>query len=118
MEDIEERLEGLIEEINTKQILVIVEGKKDLKALEELGIEKIYPINRKPIYKVIDEINEKEVLILTDLDQTGKELYSVLKSGLQNKGIKINNNLRNFLFKTEIRQIEGITHYILKKQGL
>ena len=52
-------------------------------------------------------------IILTDLDKQGKELYGKLNSGLQQFGVKVDNNFRNFLFKnTKLRQIEGLTTYI------
>lgn len=107
-------LQDYINKINEKRLLVIVEGKNDEKALKEIGIKRVYAINRKAIYKVVDEINEKEVVILTDLDPEGKKLYSILRNQLQTKGVKINNKLRGFLFKTELRQIEGINHYFEK----
>ncbi|MDD5178163.1 MAG: toprim domain-containing protein [Candidatus Nanoarchaeia archaeon] len=107
-------LQDYINKINEKRLLVIVEGKNDEKALKEIGIKRVYAINRKAIYKVVDEINEKEVVILTDLDPEGKKLYSILRNQLQTKGVKINNKLREFLFKTELRQIEGINHYFEK----
>jgi 5S rRNA maturation endonuclease (ribonuclease M5) len=109
-----EELNSYIKTIKKEKILVLVEGIKDKKALEGLGIKKIKMIQRKPLYKVIDEINEKEVVILTDLDKEGKRLYSKLRSALQRKGVKINNEFRNFLFKTELRQIEGLTRHIKK----
>ncbi|MDD5253950.1 MAG: toprim domain-containing protein [Candidatus Nanoarchaeia archaeon] len=111
-------LQDYIDKINEKKLLVIVEGKNDEKALKEIGIKKIYAINRKAIYRVIEDINEKEVVILTDLDKEGKKIYSMLRTGLQRRGIRINNELRDFLFKTELRQIEGLPGYIGKRQDL
>ena len=46
------------------------------------------------------------------MDKQGKELYGKLNSGLQQRGVKIDNNFRNFLFKnTKLRQIEGLETY-------
>ncbi len=105
-------VDDYVDKINDKNLLVIVEGKKDRIALEGLGIKRILEINPSAWYKVIDLIDEKEVVILTDLDKEGKRLYSVLKDRLQRKGVKVNDKFRNFLFKTRLRQIEGINSYI------
>ena len=104
-----------IEKIKQNNILVIVEGKKDRKALESFGIKNIIELNKKPIFEIIETIysNNKNCIILTDLDKQGKELYGKLNSGLQHYGVKVDNNFRNFLFNnTKLRQIEGLTNYI------
>lgn len=94
--------------------LIIVEGKKDFTALKKLEIGKVITIN-KPIFHLIDSINEREVIILTDLDKTGRRLYSKLRHNLQRKGIKIDNNFRNFLIsETRLTNIEGIITYVNK----
>lgn len=106
-----------LEKLRSSKKLIIVEGKKDKFALERLGIKNVISISRKPLYSFIDLINAKEVIILTDLDRTGKKLYSVLKHNLQAKGIKIDNYFREYLFKkSKITQIEGLYTY-LKKEG-
>jgi len=107
-----------IEKIKQNSILVIVEGKKDRKALESFGIKNIIELNKKPIFEIIETIysNNKNCIILTDLDKQGKELYGKLNSGLQHFGVKIDNDFRNFLFKsTKLRQIEGLTTYMEKQ---
>lgn len=95
--------------------LIIVEGKKDKIALEKLGIKNIISLSKKPIFWVIEEISRKNkgVVILTDLDKHGKELFGKLNSGLQYHGVNVDNKFREFLFKkTKLRQIEGLINYI------
>lgn len=105
-----------LEKLRNSKKLIIVEGKKDKAALEKLGIKKVIAISRKPLYSFIDGINAKEVIILTDLDRTGKKLYSILRHNLQAKGIKIDRYFREYLFKnSKITQIEGLFHYLKKK---
>jgi len=110
-------LEELLEHINKiKQSnqLIIVEGKKDKRALQNFGIKNIIELNKKPLFEIVENIsnNNEECIILTDLDRQGKELYGKLNSGLQQRGVKIDNNFRNFLFKnTKLRQIEGLETY-------
>jgi 5S rRNA maturation endonuclease (ribonuclease M5) len=110
---VRQEIEKHVKKIIRDDTLVIVEGKKDKAALKKLGIKNILALNSKPLYKIIDKVDEKEVIILTDLDKTGKRLYSKLQHQLSQKGVKINNNFRNFLFrKTKLRQIEGIDSYL------
>jgi 5S rRNA maturation endonuclease (ribonuclease M5) len=107
---IEEML-ALIEK--EKYSLVIVEGKKDKVALEELGFNNIIILD-KPLYEIIEQVNVKRVILLTDLDKEGRNLYSKLKKELDKRGVVVDNRLRNLLFKTELRQIEGLTSYLKK----
>ena len=104
-----EELYELIDKL--KNVLVIVEGKKDKKALEEVGFRKVVSLN-KPLYEVVEEINEKKVLVLTDLDKKGKQIYGKLKKDLNKRGVGVDDKLRNLLFKTKLRQIEGLIHYL------
>ncbi|MBI5065790.1 toprim domain-containing protein [Candidatus Woesearchaeota archaeon] len=100
-----------------KNLPFIVEGENDKKALERFGVRKIFTLSRKSLYEVADELakNNKECIILTDLDAKGRELYSKLSKYLQSMSIRINNELRNYLFKeTKLRQIEGLTNYLNK----
>ena len=90
---------------------VIVEGIKDKAALKQLGFKKII-MTDKALYKVVEGITEKKVVILTDLDKTGKKIYYHLKKGLTDRGVVVDNKLRDLLFKTELRQVEGLTKYI------
>ncbi|HII15073.1 MAG TPA: toprim domain-containing protein [Nanoarchaeota archaeon] len=101
-----------IETIKENNTLVIVEGSNDKKALEELGVSNIIILNGKPLYRLVESITAKEAIILTDLDEEGKKLYHNVKHELQQKGVRINDRLRLLLFKTELRQIEGLANYI------
>ena len=107
-------LDSFISELKKTSKLIIVEGKKDKKALEEFGIKNIITL-KQALYKTVEEISSKnkEVIILTDLDKEGKELYGKLNSELQRFGVKVDKKFREFLFKnTTLRQIEGISKYM------
>ncbi|MDO8740391.1 MAG: toprim domain-containing protein [Candidatus Woesearchaeota archaeon] len=108
MEDLNE----WVEKINDDGSLIIVEGIKDKKALEEIGVKnKIMMLSKKPIFSVIEDASaNKKAVILTDLDKEGKKLYGILKDGLSRHGVVVDNKFREFLFReTKIRQIEGLT---------
>ena len=100
-----------LERIQDKPI--IVEGKKDKIALENLGCKKIITLNgnRAGLYNIVEKLPEdcKEAVILTDLDKKGKQLYHRIKKILTMNKIKIDDRFRIYLFKeTKIRQIEGL----------
>lgn len=104
-----------IDKIKQSNTLIIVEGKKDKKALQSFDIKNIIELNKKPLFEIIEKISNdnKNCIILTDLDRQGKQLYGKLNSGLQQFGVKIDNSFRNFLFKkTHLRQIEGMETYL------
>ena len=114
MNIIEKEFLDYIEKIKKSETLIIVEGKKDKKALKNLGIKNIMELNKKPLFEIIENISIKnnDCIILTDLDKKGKELYGKLNSGLQRYGVKVDNKFRNFLFRhTKIRQIEGLSNF-------
>ena len=48
-----------IEEIKKGNYLVLVEGKKDRKALQSFGIRRIIELKNRPLFQVVEAINEK-----------------------------------------------------------
>ena len=115
-----EKLEDFISELKNSSKLIIVEGKKDKKALGDLGIKNIITL-KQPIYKIVEQISKKnkEVIILTDLDKEGKKLYGKLNSELQRFGVNVDKKFREFLFKkTTLRQIEGLSSYVENQKNL
>ncbi len=104
--------EQLFEELdNNREVLTIVEGKNDKRALERYGFRKVRTLN-KALYKVVEEIDEREVLILTDLDSHGRKLYHYFFHECARRGIRVNNRLRQLLHFSELRQIEGLPRYL------
>ncbi len=106
--------EQLLQKTLKSAAAVIVEGKKDKAALEGLGISgsSIFVLNKKPLFAVAEAVAKDydTAIILTDLDSEGKKLYGKLNTLLQRLGVKVDNNLRNFLFKsTQLRQVEGMS---------
>jgi len=111
-------LDQWIAKLKKEDKLIIVEGIKDKRALASLGIKNIIVL-KKPLYAVVEEVaaKTKEVIILTDLDPKGRELFARLSKDLQKHGVKVDNKFREFLFKeTKLRQIEGIDTYIKKQE--
>ena len=109
----ENRINSLLEK--AKEKFVLVEGIKDKRALENLGFKKVITLKNRPLFEVIESINEKEIVLLTDLDAEGKKLFSILRRELERRGIKIDNKLRLELFKTGLRQIEALDEEFIEK---
>ena len=109
-----------IEKAKNSGILIIVEGKKDKKSLEELGFKNIIILHGTPIYKRIEEIasETKECVILTDFDDKGKEFYYMLKKALVRRGVRINDRLRIAMLKEKISHVEGLYSFLRNKNGL
>ncbi|MEK6949961.1 MAG: hypothetical protein AABX34_07085, partial [Nanoarchaeota archaeon] len=47
-----------INRIKQLDTLIIVEGKKDKKALQNFGIKNIIELNKKPIFEIIENISD------------------------------------------------------------
>jgi 5S rRNA maturation endonuclease (ribonuclease M5) len=113
MKDLEEWIKKL--KTDSKEKIILVEGMKDRKTLELLGVSNIITL-KKPLYAIIEDIADsgKECIILLDLDKAGKKWYGKIAPKLKEMGVKIDNRYREFLFTTPLRQIEGLTHYLAK----
>jgi 5S rRNA maturation endonuclease (ribonuclease M5) len=92
-----------------QDVPVIVEGQKDKIALEKLGFANIICLHG-PISQFCEDVAQrtKRVCILTDLDREGRKLYSQIKANLERNGVRIDDSLRDKIWKTKITQIEGL----------
>jgi 5S rRNA maturation endonuclease (ribonuclease M5) len=102
---------ALIELIQTldekyEDLLVIVEGKRDVSVLRNLGLKApiIKTQTQLPRYRLIERITSKagkdgQVLILTDFDQEGKEIHRFLEKELELGKTKILKRERRMIRK-------------------
>jgi len=116
MEEMESReeLRKWAERLRESGKAIIVEGKKDKASLSDLGIDNVVTL-KKPLFAVVEDVAEKtkEVVILTDFDKKGKELYGKLKKDFARNGVKVDMYFREFLQKnTRLSHIEGLRRYI------
>ena len=118
-QETKEKIIRLLDTLNYEHYYFIVEGKKDEHALQTLGIKFIITLRARPLYKILDEflalqeqLGTIKIVILTDLDTEGKKLHGKLYHLLSMQGIFIHKPLRNLLFKTPLRQIEGLATFL------
>ncbi|MBY8996808.1 MAG: hypothetical protein KGD60_03680 [Candidatus Thorarchaeota archaeon] len=102
---------ALIETIQTldskyDNLLVIVEGKRDVSVLRNLGLEApiIKTQTRLPRYKLVERIvaeagKDGQVLILTDFDKEGKDIYRFLEKEFELTSVKNLKRVRRVIRK-------------------
>ena len=115
LEDVEKILEKL--KLLNMECAVIVEGKKDEEALRKLRLNgKIIRIVGS-ISGMCEEISRehKKVIILTDWDKKGGDLYRRLKKYLNANSVKYDDRIRAELTemcKKEIKDVESLATYV------
>ncbi|MGC9166487.1 MAG: toprim domain-containing protein [Thermoplasmata archaeon] len=115
----EELFLELIENLKeyNEHIPIIVEGKRDMYSLREMGIKgKIIVYNQgKNMSQFIDEISiYKEIIILIDWDERGTRLFENLYNNMISIGIKCNVEFRNNIIKMlgyMIKSVEELSSY-------
>ena len=102
--------ELLDEFINSINEPVIVEGIKDRKALESLGIGNIVQLHSgNSMLEVVESLQGfKRVVILTDLDQKGKILRKKLLGFMNLYGIQENKKPREILAQMRLKHVENL----------
>ncbi len=121
---IKEKLEGterVLETIKEKnrKVPVIVEGKKDVKALRRLGFKgRIIKIKTsRTVFRIIESLRETndEVIILTDWDRAGSRLFYRIKRACKANTLSFNPGLRERLIKytkTDIKDVESLPVFL------
>ncbi|MHA1864365.1 MAG: toprim domain-containing protein [Candidatus Thorarchaeota archaeon] len=108
MQDDERELVEMIQSLDSKyeNILIIVEGKRDVLVLRNLGVEApiIKTQSRLTRYEMAEKIvseagEEGQVLILTDYDKEGKEICSFIEKELETSGVKVLKRERRMIRK-------------------
>ena len=120
MRYIDEGCLGLLEELKEKKILV--EGKKDRRVLEKLGITELLEISGNDYPRILGEINKrgwKEVVVLTDFDDEGRKKFKFLSNFLRINGIKVDVETRKKFKKFfRVGKIEEIKFILKWKEKL
>ncbi len=123
MDDLErlEKLEGLIlelQQMSDKGTVIIVEGKRDRKALRALGITGDIELGTKKSILVFCEDVAREynnVIVLTDWDEKGDKLASLMEGYLRSTSASVNMDIRRKiknLVQKRIKDIESLDTHI------
>jgi len=123
LDDLErlEKLEGLILELkqmSDKGAVIIVEGKRDRKALRALGITGDIELGTKKSILVFCEDVAREynnVIVLTDWDEKGDKLASLMEGYLRSTSAAVNMDIRRKiknLVQKRIKDIESLDTHI------
>lgn len=113
-----EEIEKAIEEIKekNKNVPILVEGEKDVMALQNLGISgKIITIHcGKEIANLCDYIasHYKEIIILTDWDRRGWRLCREIERNLEGRTKCITEYRLIFAKNSMVKDIEGIPSFL------
>jgi 5S rRNA maturation endonuclease (ribonuclease M5) len=98
--------------------IIVVEGKRDSEALTKLGfVGKVTVFNRfKGILNFVDshQMTDRKIILLLDMDRTGKYLTSRLVSLLQPRGNNVNLAYKKKLCEItngKVRHVEDIGSY-------
>lgn len=98
--------------------IIVVEGKRDSAALTKLGfIGQVTVYNRfKGVLDFVDshQLTDKKIILLLDMDRTGKYLTSRIVSLLQQRGSNVNLTYKKKLCEItngKVRHIEDIGSY-------
>ncbi len=123
MDDLErlEKLEELIlelQQMSDKGALIIVEGKRDRKALRALGITGAIMLGTKKSILVFCEEVAREynnVIVLTDWDKKGEKLAALMEGYLRSTSATVNMDIRKKiknLVQKRIKDIESLDTHI------
>jgi 5S rRNA maturation endonuclease (ribonuclease M5) len=124
IDGLHEFIDMLNEEAESGSVIV-VEGKRDVEALNRIGFNGNLTIlnHFKGITDFVDNHCQirKKIILLLDMDRTGKHLTSKLVSQLQHKGNNVNLFYKKALAKItngKIRQVEELAAYAPNLSGV
>jgi 5S rRNA maturation endonuclease (ribonuclease M5) len=119
LEEVEKLIKELVRLSGT--LPIIVEGKKDEKALRELGVEGvIVRLNRgKSVFRTCERLSKEheKVILMTDWDRKGGHLGRLLKDGLDANGVKYDEDIRArlaILTKKDIKDVESLAKQLAR----
>ena len=98
--------------------VVIVEGKRDKIALENLGVKgEIIEISKIPNSVLVDKLGCREAVILTDWDYRGERILKQLERIIEFKDVTIRTRIMSVV-KKYIRSVEELPEFIEKIENV
>ena len=122
VEDLLELISRLREE--SERYPLIVEGKKDERALRGVGFEgEILRLDKGvAIFNFCEGLrgSHEKVIVLTDWDRKGGRLARALRDGLTANGVPYDDDFRKklaFLVRKDVKDVEGLGRLLAKLPG-
>ncbi len=116
---------GMLNEESEKGSVVVVEGKRDAEALFRVGFTGSPAVfhHFKGIADFLDshETPSRKIILLLDMDRTGKYLTSRLVSQLQSRRHRVNLSYKKSLAritKGKVRHVEDLVTYAPRLSGM
>jgi 5S rRNA maturation endonuclease (ribonuclease M5) len=116
---------GLLNEESEKGSLIVVEGKRDAEALSRVGFTGSTAVfhHFKGIADFLDshDSEHKKIILLLDMDRTGKYLTSRLVSQLQSRRHSVSLSYKRTLAKItkgKVRHVEDLVMYAPRLSGI
>ena len=115
-----DNIKEIINQLNNQDAIIVVEGKKDKRALEKLGIDsKIFLLNcdKKSLIETSETLAQKsrQVILMLDSDPKGLELTKKMKNHLQSQGVHVNTKIGKTLLRLANSQVvESLDKIFLK----
>ena len=99
---------------------VLVEGKRDKRALEMLGIENVIDLKGRKFHDIAEYLSEnfKGVVLLTDFDPEGEEIFNKLSRILKGYGLKVDGSFREELRQTGVKFVEKLVESLRRRDGI
>lgn len=123
LEMIEDLLEQLQEFIN-KDSIIVVEGKRDIAALNSLGLHGDFRLaTHHSLINFCEDLVKtgKNIVVLTDWDRRGNILASKIVENLQSLGNNPDTRIRDLvisLVQKEIKDVESLPGYVHKLRNI
>ncbi len=117
------RIELIIKELgefSSNGATIVVEGRKDRRALRDLGIKgEIIFASRFPLFQFSENAadNSREIIVMTDWDKEGEMLARKISGYLTSFGCTPNMGIRlnlGALVKKEVIEVENLAGYIAR----
>ena len=101
-----------LNDLNSDESLIVVEGKRDKRALNVLGLTNVKEISGKPLDVFVEKVkadSPESVIILSDFDEEGEKKEAQLTKLFQKEGIKVKSRMRRRIKKLlHVHRIEEI----------
>lgn len=112
-------LEQLAKEVRNG-VPIMVEGRKDLHALNKLNIigQVIFVKNSgKVLVDLLDSVQSRSIIVFVDFDKTGIDLTKEISTYFERRGVKVNLNFwrrTRALIRRDVKDVEGIPSFLEK----